>query len=104
MAGEMKLEDATGDRFPGQTRDLNGFDYGAAAELFMSRSRKAKGRPKYKRFDTAAQAVRFVVEELPAAVLPGAYLLVAEARFGVEEIRSLYESAGYPLTRAVDKC
>ena len=104
MAGEMKLEDATGDRFPGQTRDLNGFDYGAAAELFMSRSRRAKGRPKYKRFDTAAQAVRFVVEELPAVVLPGAYLLVAEARFGVEEIRSLYESAGYPLTRAVDEC
>jgi hypothetical protein len=48
--------------------------------------------------------VRFVVEELPAAVLPGAYLLVAETRFGVEEIRSLYESAGYPLPRAVDKC
>jgi len=104
MAGETKLEDATGDRFPGQTRDLNHFDYGAAAELFMSRSRRAKGRPKYKQFDTAAQAVRFVVEELPAAVLPGAYLLVAEARFGVEEIRSLYESAGYPVTRAIDKC
>ncbi len=104
MAGETKLEDATGDRFPGHTRDLNGFNYGAAAELFLSRSRRAKGRPKYKRFDTAAQAVRFVVEELPAAVLPGAYLLVAEARFGMEEIRSLYESAGYPLTRSVDKC
>ena len=103
MAHETKLEDATGNRLPGQTRDLNGFDYGAAAELFMSRSRTTKGRPKYKRFDTAAQAVRFVVEELPAAVLPGAYLLVAETRFGVEEIRSLYESAGYPLPRAVDK-
>jgi hypothetical protein len=102
MAREAKLDDATGDRFHGQTRDLNRFDYGAAAELFMSRSR-TKRRPKYKRFDTAAQAVRFVVEELPAPVLPGAYLLVAEARFGLEEIRSLYESAGYPLPRAVDK-
>jgi len=87
-----------------ETRDLNGFDYGAAAELFMSRSRTTKRHPRYKRFDTAAQAVRFVVEELPAAVLPGAYLLVAEARFGVEEIRTLYEGAGYPLPRAVDQC
>ena len=101
MTQEAKLEEAAGDRLPEPTRDRNAFDYGAAAELFMSRSRRAKGRPKYKRFDTAAQAVRFVVEELPAAVLPGAYLLVAEARFGVEEIRSLYESAGFPLPRAV---
>jgi hypothetical protein len=104
MARETKLDDATGDRLPGQTRDLDGFDYGAAAELFMGRSRRAKGHSKYKRFDTAAQAVRFVVEELPAAVLPGAYLLVAEVRFGLEEIRSLYQSAGYPLPRAVDEC
>jgi len=51
--------------------------------------------------NSSAEAVRFVVEELPAAVLPGAYLLVAETRFGVEEIRHLYHSAGYPLPRAV---
>ena len=66
----------------------------------MKRTRTAKRPPKYKRFDTAAEAVRFVVEELPAAVLTGAYLLVAETRFGVEEIRSLYEAKGYPLARA----
>jgi hypothetical protein len=84
--------------------DLNGFDYGASAEFFMRRTKTAKRRPTYKRFDTAAEAVRFVVEELPAAVLTGAYLLVAETRFGVEEIRSLYESKGYPLPRAVDNC
>ena len=101
MAGETKLVDPAGDHVSAQARDLNGFDYGASAELFMSRSRAAKRRPKYKRFDSAAEAVRFVVEELPAAVLPGAYLLVAEARFGVEEIRDLYQSAGYPLARAV---
>ena len=101
MARDTKRDDPDGDHASEQARDLNAFDYGASAELFMSRSRAAKRRPKYKRFDTAAEAVRFVVEELPAAVLPGAYLLVAEARFGVEEIRHLYQSAGYPLPRVV---
>ena len=104
MTRETTLDDPPGAGLREQTRDLNGFDYGASAELFMNRSRKAKRLPKYKRFDTAAEAVRFVVEELPAAVLTGAYLLVAETRFSVEEIRSLYQSAGYPLPRAVDKC
>ena len=41
------------------------------------------------------------LEELPAAVLPGTYLLIDEVRFGVEEVRQLYESAGYPLSRAI---
>jgi hypothetical protein len=83
---------------------VNGFDYGASAELFMRSTRTSKRRPKYRRFDTAAEAVRFVVEELPAAILPGAYLVVAQTRFGVEEIRSLYQRAGYPLLRPVDEC
>jgi hypothetical protein len=34
-------------------------------------------------------------------VLLGAYLEVEEARFGVQEIRFLYDSAAYPLKRAV---
>jgi hypothetical protein len=97
MARETKVDDAVGE----QTRDLTGFDYNAAAELFLGRTRATKSRPKYKRFDTAAEAIRFVVEELPATVLPGAYVLVDETRFGVEEIRHLYESAGYPLSRAL---
>jgi hypothetical protein len=101
MADETKLRDPVGDHVSEQARHLCTFDYGASAELFMNRSRAAKRRPKYKRFDTAAEAVRFVVEELPMAILPGAYLLVAETRFGVEDIRYLYQSAGYPLPRAV---
>ena len=104
MPHETKVADPVGKHAREQTRDLNGFDYNAAAELFLSRIRGGKGRPQYKRFDTAAEAVRFVVEELPAAVLPGTYLLIEEARFGVEEVRYLYDSSGYPLPRAVEKC
>jgi hypothetical protein len=104
MTRETNVDDRVGEHTREQTRDLNRFDYNASAEVFLSRSRAAKSRPKYKRFDTAAEAVRFVVEELPAAVLPGTYLLVEEVRFGVDEIRYLYESAGYPLPRAVEKC
>jgi hypothetical protein len=102
MAGETKPDDPAGEQARGQARDLTGFDYGAAAELFLGRSRAAKRRPKYRRFDTAAEAVRFVVEDLPPTVLPGAYLLVDETRFAVDEIRCLYESAGYPLPRPVE--
>jgi hypothetical protein len=38
------------------------------------------------------------------AVSSGAYLLVEATRFAVEEIRSLYESAGYPLPRHIENC
>jgi hypothetical protein len=101
MTHETKANDAVGEHARAQPRDLTGFDYNAAAELFLGRTRASRSRPKYKRFDTAAEAVRFVVESLPVTVLPGAYMLVDEARFGAEEIRSLYESADYPLSRAL---
>jgi hypothetical protein len=82
-----------------QTRDLTGFDFSAPAELFPSRSKKGRGRVTYKRFDTAAEALRFAVEEMPAPALLGAYLESEETRFGEQEMRSLYESAAYPLKR-----
>jgi hypothetical protein len=82
-----------------QVLDVNQFDYGAPAELFPSRIKKGKGRVSYKRFDTAAEALRFAVEEIPAAALLGAYLEVEEARFGMQEIRYLYDNAAYPLKR-----
>jgi len=104
MTHATKTDEVTREPVREQTRDLTGFDYNASAELFFGRSRAGKSRPKYRRFDTAAEAVRFVVEELPAAVLPGTYLLVDEARFGVDEMRHLYESAGYPLPREPEKC
>ena len=85
-----------------QVRDLNGFGYNAPAELFPGRSGTLEGNAAYKRFETAAEALRFAVEEMPAPVLIGTYLEVDEARFGSQEIRYLYENAAYPLTRPQD--
>ena len=78
---------------------VEGFDYQASAELFPSRSKNGRGRITYRRFDTAAEAIRFAVEDVPAPALLGAYLEVDEARFGLHEIQYLYERAAYPLKR-----
>jgi len=82
-----------------QVPDLTGFDFSAPAELFPSRSNKGRGQVSYKRFDTAAEALRFAVEDMPGVSLLGAYLESEETRFGRQEIVRLYESAAYPLTR-----
>jgi hypothetical protein len=76
------------------------FDYNAAAELFPSRNRRSARLPiGYKRFGHAADAIRFAIEELAPEFLLGACLEVDEARFNSGEIRRLYESVHYPLTR-----
>jgi hypothetical protein len=76
------------------------FDYNAAAELFATRKRLPRYRPfGYKRFEQAADAIRFAIEDLPPESLLGAFLEVDERRYGSEDIRRLYESIEYPLVR-----
>ena len=100
MPQETQSADRVREQAQKQVWELNGFDYGAPAELYPSRIKKGRGRISYKRFDTAAEALRFAIEEIPPPALLGAYLDVGEARFGMQEIRYLYESAAYPLKRA----
>ena len=76
------------------------FDYTALAELYPTRSYKHRaGSIKYKRFEVAAEAVRFAMEELPPEFLLGTYLEVEEQRFNGQQIRLLYESRDYPFPR-----
>jgi hypothetical protein len=82
------------------TRDLTRFDYNAPAELFPSRTKRGARQMRYRRFDTAAEALQFAIEQMPPPVLLGAFLEVEEERFSAEEMRSLYSSAAYPLVRS----
>jgi hypothetical protein len=79
---------------------LASFDYHLSAELFPTRSRATRRQPiGYKRFERAADAIRFAIEDLPSELLVGAYLEVDEQRFDGPAIRRLYDHERYPLHR-----
>ena len=76
------------------------FDYGAPAELFMPKRKGGARQPLgYRRFNTAAEAICFMVEKFPAMRTPGAWMQVGDERFNGDEIHRLYESDDYPLPR-----
>ena len=76
------------------------FAYGESAELFMPK-RKARARQPlgYRRFPTAAEAIRFAVEDFPAIATLGAWMQVGDERFDSDDIQRLYQSSDYPLRR-----
>lgn len=80
---------------------MHNIDFESMAELFPPKTRRFKNGPLgYKRFERAAEAVRYAIEELPPELLLGAYLEVDEERFDGRGIRALYDSPAYPLARA----
>jgi hypothetical protein len=52
---------------------------------------------RYRRFATAAEAIRFAVEKLPAVRALGAWMQVGDERFDGDDIQRLYESDDFPL-------
>ena len=77
---------------------MSHFNYTASAEIFFGapmRSRKMS----YRRFDTAADAIAFAIEELDPASLNFATLEVDEVRFDRHAIRRLYAAVEYPYAR-----
>lgn len=76
------------------------FDYSAAAELFSGAARPSRRQPVgYRRFASAAQALRFAIEELAPESLAGAALEVGDQRFDCHDMRRLYQASDYPLAR-----
>jgi hypothetical protein len=77
---------------------MSSFNYNTPAELFLSKP--AKGcRTKYRRFATAAEALRFAVEDLRMPKAFGAWLEIGGERFSSSEIQRLYEADDYPLRK-----
>jgi hypothetical protein len=74
------------------------FDYNAPAELFLAKRTK-NGRKNYRRFTTAAEAIRYAVEDLRTPKTFGASLEVGDERFNSSEIQRLYEADDYPLRK-----
>jgi len=75
------------------------FDYDAPADLFPARSRTGHRPVGYRRFDTAAEAIRYAVEQMPREFLDGTILESGDERLDGLRIRALYESQDYPLIR-----
>jgi hypothetical protein len=67
------------------------FDYAASAELFIPKKGKPGARQplSYRRFPTAAEAIRFAVEEFPAIRTLGAWMRVGDERFNGDDIQRL---------------
>jgi hypothetical protein len=81
-------------------KEIMTFDYGLPAELFMAK-RKGGARSGLisRRFGTAAEAIRFAVEDFPAIRSLGVWIQVGNERLDGEDIHRLYESRLFPLRR-----
>jgi hypothetical protein len=75
------------------------FDYSAPAELFLAKRAK-NSRGNYWRFSTAAEALRFAIEDLRTPKAFGAWLEVGDERFNSIEIQRLYKADDYPLRKS----
>jgi len=75
---------------------MSSFDYTASAGLFSAKGRSGL---RHRRFPHAAEAIRYAIEKLPPRVFSGTSLEVNRERYNAEQIRALYESERYPLTR-----
>ena len=79
---------------------MSDFDYSDPAEFYMAR-RTSGGRYStgYRRFETAAKAIRYAIEDIPVASLITSVLEVDEERYRHDDIRRLYDDQAFPLTR-----
>jgi len=76
-------------------------NYRTEAGLYHPVKRSLKPSPAhivYKRFKSAAAAIRFAIEELPSSLLAAA-LEVGDHRYDAQQIRKLYDASAYPLKR-----
>ena len=65
-------------------------------------TRSAHGRrgggAKYRRFDSAAEAIRYIIEEVPSPLWPGITVEIDDETLDHRRILELYSSGSYPLS------
>jgi hypothetical protein len=76
------------------------FDYTAKIEVFLSRHKKWQTPAhNYRRFASAAEGIRFIIEELPSERFRGTYVKIGDDRLDHIKISELYNHPDYPLAR-----
>jgi hypothetical protein len=78
---------------------MSSFDYNVPGRTVSGEPAKGS-RTKYRRFATAAEALRYAVEDLRIPKAFGAWLEVGDERFDSSEIQRLYEADDYPLRKS----
>jgi hypothetical protein len=74
--------------------------YAMEASLYYAKSPNSKQKALvFRRFEKAAEAIRYAVEDLAPNLLEGCSLEVNETRYLGREIRPLYEDRAFPLCR-----
>jgi hypothetical protein len=76
------------------------FDYSAPAEIFLAKPIKGS-RTKYRRFATAAEAIRYAVEDLRTPRAFGVWMQVGDERFNSDDIHRLYDEGDFPLGKSL---
>lgn len=80
---------------------MNRFNYAGSAGLYAGYAMAERRGPRYRRFETAAEALRFAVEDMRDTQQRGSLLEMDEARFDHNQIRALYDAPEYPLLRRI---
>jgi hypothetical protein len=81
--------------------ETTAFDYSASADLFSMTAKNGRRRPlSYRHFASAAEAIRYAIEEIPAEQQLGTLLETDDSRYDSKEIHRLYASSSFPLQRA----
>ena len=79
---------------------MDKFEYEAPAEVYSTDGSIARKRPvTYRRFAHSAEAIRFAIEQLPLTMQRGTVMEVGGDRIKFSQIRALYDSKRYPLSR-----
>jgi len=76
------------------------FDFTMPAEVYIGRGARRRPGLRFKGFDTAAEAIRYVMEK-PRAAGEVVTIECDDQRFGLAEIAALYGDVRYPLPRLV---